>query len=208
MSNSDNENEMDVHTEEQIFIGLNESLLHDKKLFEPFENIMRSYLFQNYYYIILWHMFHSFSVFYPDDPCDILKINTKLLLNNLKNMTFCSSCSNNKKDTFVEESKLDDVVKSRYKMITFFNEYHKYINTYILNKTTNYDSFTNEYIIQNYSNGNFTHYFENKLNFNLFNIVNDATELDERNLKNKFSNLKTICFQQFKKRKISKIIFS
>ncbi len=207
MNNSDNENDMDLYIEDQIFERVNDSLIHDKKLFESFENIMRSYLFQNYYYIILWHMFHSFSVFYPDEPCDTLKINTKLLLNNLKNMTFCSSCSNNKKDTFVDDSNLDDVVKSRNEMITFFNDYHKYINTCILNKTTNYDSFTNDYIIQNYSNGHFSHYFEHKLNFNLVTILNDA-ELNERILKNNFSNLKTNCFQQFKNKKISRIIFS
>lgn len=204
MNNSEtNQDDNMVKVENEITAALNECT----QSFQSFENVIRIYLSQNYYHIMLWHLFHSFSVFYPDEPSDILKVNTKLFLNSLKNMTGCSGCGNNKNDVFVGNSDLDDVVGSKTKIVAFFNDYHKYINVKILHKTINYDSFTNDYIISKYSGNEFTRYFENKYKFNLLHFLNDGA-LNEETLKNKFATLKIECAQHFKTKKLVKIIFS
>ena len=193
----------DIRVENEITAALNECT----QSFQSFESVMRIYLSQNYYHIMLWHMFHSFSVFYPDEPSDVLKVNTKLFLNSLKNMTGCSGCGNNKNDVFVSNSDLDDVVGSKPKMISFFNDYHKYINVKILKKPDDYDLFTNDYIIAKYAGNEFTRYFENKYSFNLLHFLNDGA-LNEETLKKKFATLKIECSQQFKTKKLMKVVFS
>ena len=193
----------DIRVENEITAALNECT----QSFQSFESVMRIYLSQNYYHIMLWHMFHSFSVFYPDEPSDVLKVNTKLFLNSLKNMTGCSGCGNNKNDVFVSNSDLDDVVGSKTKIVAFFNDYHKYINVKILNKPDDYDLFTNDYIIAKYAGNEFTRYFENKYSFNLLHFLNDGA-LNEETLKKKFATLKIECSQQFKTKKLMKVVFS
>jgi len=201
--NTNDANDAYTIVENELITTLNECT----KSYQSFENVLRIYLFQNYYQIVLWHVFHSFSVFYPDEPSDVLKANTKLLLNHIKSVSGCSSCGNNKNDTFANDCNLDNAVMSKTKMITFFNDYHKYINLKILHKTTNYESFTNDYIIAKYSNNEFNRYFENKCKFNLLHVLSDAG-LTEQMLKKKFENFKIECSQQFKTKKISKIVFS
>lgn len=204
MNNSaTNQDDDMVKVENEITAALNEST----QSFQSFENVIRIYLSQNYYHIMLWHMFHSFSVFYPDEPSDVLKVNTKLFLNSLKNMTGCSGCSNNKNDVFVSNCNLDDVVGSKTKMVAFFNDYHKYINVKILKKPDDYDLFTNDYIISKYSGNEFTRYFENKYSFNLLHFLNNGA-LNEETLKKKFTTLKIECSQHFKTKKLMKIVFS
>lgn len=204
MNNSvTNQDDNMVKIENEITAALNEST----QSFQSFENVICIYLSQTYYHIMIWHMFHSFSVFYPDEPSDVLKVNTKLFLNSLKNMTGCSACGNNKNDVFVSNSNLDDVVGSKTKMVAFFNDYHKYINVKILKKPDDYELFTTDYIIAKYSGNEFTRYFENKYRFNLLHLLNDGA-LNEETLKKKFASLKIECSQQFKTKKLMKIVFS
>jgi hypothetical protein len=76
-----------------------------------------------------------------------------------------------------------------------------------LNKPDDYDLFTNDYIIAKYSENEFTRYFENKYSFNLIHFLNDGA-LNEETLKKKFATLKIECSQQFKTKKLMKVVFS
>ena len=87
---------------------------------------------KNKQFHITWHIFHSFSVMYPDNPTEEEQIKTKIFINKITTNLFlmCSSCSKNK-DKFIENSNVDFAVSSKTNLIQFFCDYHKTINTQI-----------------------------------------------------------------------------
>jgi hypothetical protein len=127
---------------------------------------------------ITWNILHSFSVFYPDSPSEQLQQNTKLFINNLKTyLPFCSSCSNNIKDNFIQNYNIDFAVSNKNELILFFINYHSYINTSFTNNP-NYDSsiFTIEYVINKYSDNTYNEYFKTNYNLDLLTIISEEAE--------------------------------
>lgn len=137
---------------------------------------------------LIWHLLHSFSVFYPENPSDIQKQNTKELLIKIKKlMPFCNSCANNGADNFVETSDIDNAVSSNIELIKFLIDYHKFINNKFTNYT-NYDDsiYTIENIQNKYSDGLFIKYMEEKYNISFLKIINNN---DISSLKHNMDNL-------------------
>ncbi len=122
---------------------------------------------------LTWHILHLFSVLYPDSPSKQLQENTKLSIINLKkNLPFCSTCSYNSKDTFIENNNIDLAVSNKNELILFFINYHSYINTSFTNNKT-YDSsiFTLEYVINKYSDNTYYNYFKIYYDIDLLQII-------------------------------------
>jgi hypothetical protein len=110
-------------------------------------------------YHLLWHMFHSFSANYPESPSPEQQTNAKLFINSIptKLSIICSSCGQIK-DTFINDSDIDNAVISRTNIINFFIKYHIAVNTLyrtqIVIKNTVYDSlqYTETFITTRYNN--------------------------------------------------------
>jgi len=121
---------------------------------------------------IMWHILHSFSIQYPDNPTEDEKNIVKdFILKIKKNMPFfCSTCGGNKKDIFIENSNLDLAVSSKINLIQFFCDYHIEINTKYRNTKEIYNSeiYNIEFIIDRYSDNYYSNYIESKYNVNLF----------------------------------------
>lgn len=133
---------------------------------------------------ISWHLLHSFSVVYPDYPSEQLKTNTKQFINNLKGyLPFCSSCSNNIKDNFIQNYNIDLAVSNKNEIIIFFINYHSYINISFTNNP-NYDSsiFTIDYVINKYSDNMYNDYFKTNYNIDLLQIISEKEELSKLHL--------------------------
>lgn len=143
----------------------------------------RSLFFNNFYtkrgQHISWHLLHSFSVAYPYEPSEQLKTNTIKFINGLKAyLPFCSSCSNNIADNFIENYNIDLAVSNKNEIILFFIKYHSYINTSFTNNP-NYDSsiFTIDYVINKYSDNTYNNYFKINYNIDLLQIISEKEEL-------------------------------
>jgi len=123
---------------------------------------------------IAWHIFHSFSVMYPDTPTIEQQLMTK---NFIKKITtnlgiICSSCSGNK-DTFIAKSDTDLAVSSKTNLIQFFCDYHKYVNTTLRpQKHFSYepDIYTTEFIIDRYTKNDYISLIGGTYNINLVSL--------------------------------------
>jgi hypothetical protein len=125
-------------------------------------------------YHIMWHILHSFSTQYPEIPTEDEKNRVKNFLSKFKqNMPFfCASCSNNKKDVFVQNYDLDLAVSSKINLVQFFCDYHIEINTKYRNSKEFYnpDIYNANFIINKYSDNSYSKFIESKYNINLFNL--------------------------------------
>ena len=67
---------------------------------------------------IAWHIFHSFSVMYPDEPTTEQQLMTKNFINKITTNLgiICSSCSGNK-DNFITKYDTDLAVSSKTNLI-------------------------------------------------------------------------------------------
>jgi hypothetical protein len=123
---------------------------------------------------VLWHIFHSFSVLYPETPNEEQKQITKEFLLNIKTKLniICSTCSNNIKDDFIENINLDLAVSSKNNLIQFFCDYHIKINSQYRYQLNNYDSsiYNVEYILNKYNQNDYVSYIENIYDINLFKL--------------------------------------
>lgn len=122
---------------------------------------------------IAWHIFHSFSVMYPENPSEEEQLRTK---NFIKKITtnlsiICSSCSSKNKDTFIAKYDTDLAVSSKTNIIQFFCEYHKNVNTTLRpQKHFSYDPdiYTAEFIIDRYTKNDYISLIETTYNLNLY----------------------------------------
>jgi hypothetical protein len=141
---------------------------------------------------IAWHIFHSFSIMYPDEPTEDEQLRTK---NFIKKITtnlgiICSSCSGNK-DTFISKYNTDLAVSSKTNLIHFFCDYHKYVNTTLRpQKHFNYepDIYTSDFIINRYTKNDYILFIDTTYNINLFllfqqNSMDDFFLLFHKNVK-------------------------
>ena len=126
-------------------------------------------------YHLLWHIFHSFSVMYPENPTEEEKLRTKNFINKITTHLFiiCSSCSKNK-DTFIENYDIDLAVSSKTNIIQFFSNYHKEVNIKyrppIVTTNAKYDAdlFTTDFIIERYTKNDYISLIETTYNLNLY----------------------------------------
>ena len=126
-------------------------------------------------YHLLWHIFHSFSVMYPDEPTEEEKFRTKNFINKITThlSIICSSCSRNK-DTFIENYDIDLAVSSKTNIIQFFSNYHKEVNIKyrapIVTTNSKYqaDLFTTDFIIERYTKNDYISLIETTYNLNLY----------------------------------------
>ena len=158
---------------------INEDLINcadnDFLLKNTIKNIMLNKFLNKKIYHLLWHIFHSFSVMYPEEPTEDEKIRTKDFINKIKThlTIICSSCSKNK-DTFIENSNIDLAVSSRLNIIEFFSNYHKEVNIKyrpdILTTNIKYDPelYTTEFIINRYTKNDYISLIETNYNLNLY----------------------------------------
>ena len=124
---------------------------------------------------LLWHIFHSFSVMYPETPSEEERTRTKNFINKITTHLgiICSSCNRNK-DTFIENYDIDVAVSSKINMIQFFCDYHKEVNLKyrppIVVTNTNYDAdvFTSDFIIERYTKNDYISLIETTYQLNLY----------------------------------------
>ena len=123
---------------------------------------------------IAWHIFHSFSVIYPDEPTIEQQLMTK---NFIKKITtnlgvICSSCGGNK-DKFISNYDTDLAVSSKTSLIHFFCDYHKYVNTTLRpQKHFSYepDIYTTDFIIDRYTKNDYISLINTTYNINLVSL--------------------------------------
>jgi hypothetical protein len=123
---------------------------------------------------IAWHIFHSFSIMYPDEPTEDEKLRTKNFINKITTNLgiICSSCSGNK-DTFIAKYDIDLAVSSKTNLIQFFCDYHKYVNTTLRpQKHFSYepDIYTTYFIIDRYTKNDYISLINTTYNINLVSL--------------------------------------
>lgn len=123
---------------------------------------------------IAWHIFHSFSVIYPDEPTTEQQLMTKNFINKITTNLgiICSSCSG-KKDNFISTYDTDLAVISKINLIQFFCDYHKHVNTTLRpQKHFSYepDTYTTEFIIDRYTKNDYISFINTRYNINLFSL--------------------------------------
>jgi hypothetical protein len=141
------------------------------------KNITLNKFLQKKIYHLLWHIFHSFSVMYPENPSEEEKLRTKNFINKITTdlSIICSSCSRNK-DTFIQNYDIDLAVSSKTNIIQFFCDYHKEVNIKyrppIVTTNAKYDAdlFTTDFIIERYTKNDYISLIETTYNLNLYKI--------------------------------------
>ena len=123
---------------------------------------------------IAWHIFHSFSVMYPDEPTEEEQLRTKHFINKITTNLgiICSSCGGNK-DTFIAKYNTDLAVSSKTNLIQFFCDYHKYVNTTLRpQKHFSYepDIYTTDFIIDRYTKNDYISLINTTYNINLVSL--------------------------------------
>ena len=153
---------------ELISIANNDNILIDSV--KPF--VVNTFLIKKNHHI-LWHIFHSFSVLYPEYPNEQQQNHTKSFISQIKSNLFlmCSSC-NKTKDTFIDTYNLDFAVSSRDNLIQFFCDYHIEINTKYRPQVYSYkpEIYNRQYIIDKYTNNDFIGLIETNYDINLFKL--------------------------------------
>ena len=142
---------------------------------------------------IAWHIFHSFSVMYPDEPTKEEQLRTKNFINKITTNLgiICSSCSSKNKDTFIANYDIDLAVSSKTNIIHFFCNYHKNVNI-TLRQQNHFsyepDMYTNEFIIDRYTKNDYISLINDTYKINLFslfqqNSMDDFFLLFHKNIK-------------------------
>ena len=124
---------------------------------------------------IAWHIFHSFSIMYPDEPTEEEQLRTKHFINKITTNLdiICSSCSSKNKDTFISQYDTDLAVSSKTNIIQFFCDYHKYVNTTLRpQKHFSYepDIYTTDFIIDRYTKNDYISLINTTYNINLVSL--------------------------------------
>ena len=165
---------------------------NDKLFINIVKNLVINRFLIKKIYHVLWHIFHSFSILYPEYPTEEQKNQMKTFILQIKPSLnlICSSC-NNIKDQYLEKIDIELAVSSRNNLIDFFCNYHIEINLKYRPQINNYDYsiYNKEYILNKYTNNDFTTFIENKYNINLFKLF----QLNQLDLFfTQFNNVKNI----------------
>ena len=123
---------------------------------------------------IAWHIFHSFSIMYPDEPTIEQQLMTKNFINKITTNLgiICYSCGGNK-DNFISKYDIDLAVSSKTNIIQFFCDYHKYVNTTLRpQKHFSYepDIYTTDFIIDRYTKNDYISLINTTYNINLVSL--------------------------------------
>jgi hypothetical protein len=123
---------------------------------------------------IAWHIFHSFSIMYPDEPTIEQQLMTKNFINKITTNLgiICSSCGGNK-DNFISKYDTNLAVSSKTSLIHFFCDYHKYVNTTLRpQKHFSYepDIYTTDFIIDRYTKNDYISLINTTYNINLVSL--------------------------------------
>jgi hypothetical protein len=123
---------------------------------------------------IAWHIFHSFSIMYPDEPTIEQQLMTKNFISKITTNLgiICSSCGGNK-DNFISKYDTDLAVSSKTNIIHFFCDYHKYVNTTLRpQKHFSYepDIYTTDFIIDRYTKNDYISLINTTYNINLVSL--------------------------------------
>lgn len=151
-----------------------DSIMNDTFLHNELKIQIRFHMLKKRSQHIIWNLLHSFSVLYPENPTDLQKENTKILLLKIKHyMPYCNTCSNNGLDNFAENANLETIVSNKSELVKFLIEYHKFVNIN-LTKNINYNEslYTIDYIYNKYSNKIYEEYLNQKYNISFLNIIN------------------------------------
>ena len=169
----------EIKTSSTNFLLIDEDLIscaeNDFLLKYQIKSITLNKFLQKKIYHLLWHIFHSFSVMYPENPSEEEKIRTKNFINKITTdlSIICSSCSR-KKDTFIQNYDIDLAVSSKKNIIQFFCDYHKEVNikyrppTIVTNSKYQADLFTTDFIIERYTTNDYISLIESTYNLNLY----------------------------------------
>ena len=155
---------------------------NDLFLKDNIKNIVLNKFLQKKLYHLLWHIFHSFSVMYPENPTEEEKSRTKTFINKIATDLYiiCYSCSKNK-DTLIKTYDIDLAVSSRLNIIHFFCYYHKEVNIKyrpsIININAKYDPdlYTTDFIIKRYTTDDYISFIESNYNLNLYKLFQSDT---------------------------------
>ena len=155
---------------------------NDVFLKDNIKHIVLNKFLQKKIYHLLWHIFHSFSVMYPENPTEEEKSRTKTFINKIATDLYiiCYSCSKNK-DTLIETYDIDLAVSSRLNIIHFFCNYHKEVNIKyrpsIININAKYDPdlYTTDFIIKRYMKDDHISFIESNYNLNLYKLFQSNT---------------------------------
>jgi hypothetical protein len=155
---------------------------NDLFLKDNIKNIVLNKFLQKKIYHLLWHIFHSFSVMYPENPTEEEQSRTKTFINKIATDLYiiCYSCSKNK-DTLIKTYDIDLAVSSRLNIIHFFCYYHKEVNIKyrpsIININAKYDPdlYTTDFIIKRYTTDDYISFIESNYNLNLYKLFQSDT---------------------------------
>lgn len=148
---------------------------NDFLLIHQIKGITLNKFLQKKIHHLIWHIFHSFSVMYPETPSEEERTRTKNFINKITThlSIICSSCGGNK-DTFIQNYDIDLAVSSKINIIQFFGDYHKEVNIKyrhpIVNTNTKYepDIYTTDFIIERYTKNDYISLIETAYNLNLY----------------------------------------
>ena len=169
----------EIKTNNTSFLFIDQDLINcaenDFLLKYQIKSITLNKFLQKKIHHLLWHIFHSFSVMYPENPTEEERTRTKNFINKITThlSIICSSCSKNK-DTFIENYDIDLAVSSKTNIIQFFSNYHKEVNIKyrppLITTNAKYDAdlFTTDFIIERYTKNDYISLIETTYNLNLY----------------------------------------
>lgn len=168
-----------IKTSNTSFSLIDEDLIscaeNDFLLIYQIKSITLNKFLQKKIHHLVWHIFHSFSVMYPDEPTEEERTRTKNFINKITThlSIICSSCGGNK-DTFIQNYDIDLAVSSKINIIQFFCDYHKEVNIkyrpplITINKTYDVDLYNTDFIIERYTKNDYISLIETTYNLNLY----------------------------------------
>ena len=184
---------------EQVSNELNQllcnSINNDSTVISNFKRLLLSNIIKTRCYHVIWHLLHSFSTIYPENPSDNQKKNTKELLLKIKSiMPFCMSCSNNNGDTFLENYNLELATSSSNELIICLIDYHKFINnTFVKNNNYNDSLYTIDFIKNKYADNSYIEHIEQIYHISLLKLIsNNNSENFIISLRQNMQNLRRI----------------
>lgn len=182
-----------------------ESINNDNRMLSNFKQALYQDIVRKRQQHISWHCLHSFSVFYPVEPSETQRMNTIEIIKKIKSrLLFCSACSKNTNDIFVEEYDLNKAVSTKNELIHFFIKYHSFINKNFVNSSYDDSFYTIENIIDKYNNTDYRQFIKTRYNIDLNIFMNDSlidsSNIDYFNdrLKIMFDNANLKIYQEIK----------
>jgi len=123
---------------------------------------------------VSWHLLHSFSVCYPENPSEPEKEAALNFIKNIKTyFKYCSNCNSNALldfELFYNLNNANHAVQTSDNLIQFFINFHGFINS-SFKKNYDINQYTVEFIKNKYTNNNFQECIIKKYNIDLCDLV-------------------------------------